>query len=491
MKKYLIVASMFCACAALCGGVCKAPLSGKGKNFGVSEKAAAACAAKAGKESAASGKNGKGELYVAPKRAKGSVEKFNGVENVTINYDESRADIFKKLDILEKIGGGRVETAWQWINEERPKVIKFLEDEYYGKLPPRPEKIEFKLVESSDNALGGIAKRRQYKIISTDAKGSHTFNVLLYYPKSASAENPVPAFVYPNYGGNHTTSAEKEILFPEPDAWLRNNSACKITDNKAHENQRGTHVARHPNKEIVARGYAVATFNYNELYPDTETYFMPEKSVYRIFDPAALGKELRSIPAWAWGDCRVLDLLETLPFIDRAHIGVAGHSRLGKTAMLAGAYDKRFALAVSNSSCAGGAAMARRNYGESFAWAAFHFKCWYLTKMQEYAKNIETLPVDSQHFLAAMAPRLVYVLSGTEDLWADPKGEFLSLAEAAKVYQLFGARKVPTLDDLRVETPYIGDGFGFALYKGPHKIDLYNWNCIMDFTDAHGWTKKK
>ena len=189
-----------------------------------------------------------GELYVAQPKVKGWDYKIRRTnETVHINYDESKADIYKKLDILDKIGEkGRVETAKQWMNEERPKVIKFLEEEYYGKLPPRPKKIEFKLVEESDNALDGTAMRRQYKIISTDVNGSHTFNVLMYYPKYASKENPVPAFIYCNYGGNHTTIAEKEILLPEPDAWLRNNSACKIKDHKAHDYQRGTHAHRHP-----------------------------------------------------------------------------------------------------------------------------------------------------------------------------------------------------------------------------------------------------
>ncbi len=431
-----------------------------------------------------------GELY-NPQPPKLSITRSNGVEKVHINYDESKADKYQKLDILKEIGGDKkITTAQQWLQNERPKVIKFLEDEYYGKLPPRPQQIEFKLVESSDDALDGIAKRRQYKVISTDKNGSHIFNVLLYIPKNATAENPCPAFVYPNYGGNHTTTTEKEALMPETDAWLRNNRACKIKDHKAHEYQRGTHISRHPNKEIVSRGYAVATFCYNELYPDSEKFFMPEKSVYRIFDKSSIDAEPRSIPAWAWGDCRTLDLLETIPEIDRYKVGVVGHSRIGKTAMLAGAYDTRFALVVSNSSCEGGAAMARRDYGETFEFAAFNFSCWYKTKMQYYAKNIEKMPIDAQHFLAVVAPRLVYVLAGTEDYWADPKGEFMSLVETSKIYNLFGSKSKPTLDDLRVKTPYNGDGFGFVLYDGKHDINLYNWNCIMDFSDKHGWTRK-
>ena len=187
----------------------------------------------------------------------------------------------------------------------------------------------------------------------------------------------------------------------------------------------------------------------------------------------------------------MLDLLETLPFIDRSKIGVAGHSRLGKTAMLAGAYDTRFALAVSNSSCGGGAAMNRHNYGETLQFAVAYFPCWYKPAMRKYAEDIESMPIDAQHVLATMAPRMIYVLSGTKDYWADPKGEFMSLAEAGKIYALFGKTKLPTPDDLRVKKPFVGNGFGYVLYDGPHQIDAYNWKCIMDFTDAHGWTKRK
>lgn len=435
-----------------------------------------------------------GELYVPdhPRRDKPNFANWGGL-NVPVNYDDSKADKYRKLDILREIGGERkITSARQWLDCERPKVVKFLETEQFGKIPPRSEKIEFKLVESSDNALGGIALRRQYKVVSTDANGTHTFNVLLYCPKNASKENPVPCFVYPNYAGNHTASDEPEVLLPESDAWIRNNKMCKVSDNKAHEYQRGTHLSRHPNAEIVARGYAVATFCYCELYPDLESGkdLMLEKSVYRIFNRGAIDANPTSIPAWAWGDCRVLDLLETLPFIDRYKIGVAGHSRLGKTAMFAAVCDPRFAMSVSNSSCAGGAAMALHDYGENFKFAARYFTRWYQPKMIEYGDNPESLPVDAQHFIAAIAPRLVYVLSGTKDYWADPKGEFLSLMEAAKIYALFGSKKMPTMDDLRIKTPFIGDGFGYVLYEGPHQIDLYNWNCILDFADANGWVKK-
>ncbi len=432
-----------------------------------------------------------GELYNSDFPEK-SCMRFNREKKVPINYSDAKADVYKKLDILDKIGGGgRVETAKQWLDEERPKVIKFLEEQYFGKMPPRPQKLEFKLVESSDNALGGVAKRRQYKIISTDKNGAHIFNVLMYYPQDASVEKPVPAFIYTNYNGNHSTVSEPEVLMPEEGTWLGNSKRGKITDNRAHDYQRGMGAPRNPFRDIVSRGYAVATFCYCELYPDKEHILSENESVFRIFDKADIDKEPRCIAAWTWGDCRVLDLLETLPFIDRSKIGVAGHSRLGKTAMLAGAYDTRFALAVSNSSCGGGAAMNRHNYGETLQFAVAYFPCWYKPAMRKYAEDIESMPIDAQHVLAAMAPRMIYVLSGTKDYWADPKGEFMSLAEAGKIYALFGKTKLPTPDDLRVKKPFVGNGFGYVLYDGPHQIDAYNWKCIMDFTDAHGWTKRK
>ncbi len=428
-----------------------------------------------------------GELYVPdhPSHDKPNFTDWSEIV-VPVNYDDAKADKYRKLDILREIGGtGKIVSARQWLDSERPKIIKFLETEQFGKIPPRPAKIEFKLVEQSDNALGGIAARRQYKIISTDTNGTHTFNVLLYYPKNASKSRPVPCFVYPNYAGNHTASDEPEVLFPEPDAWIRNNEMCKVSDNKAHEYQRGTHLSRHPNAEIVARGYAVATFCYCELYPDIENGddLMLEKSVYKIFDRNAIDANPTSIPAWAWGNCRTLDLLETLPFIARDKIGVAGHSRLGKTALFSAVCDQRFAMAVSNSSCAGGASMALHDYGENFKFAARHFTRWYQPKMIEYGDNPEKLPIDAQHFIAAIAPRKVFVLSGTKDYWADPKGEFLSLMEAAKIYALFGAKKMPTMDDFRIKTPFIGEGFGYVLYDGPHQIDAYNWQQILNFAD--------
>ena len=434
-----------------------------------------------------------GELYIPdhPRRDKPNFSTYE-IKGIPVNYNDAAADRYEKLDILREIGGEtKITSARQWLVSERPKVVEFLQNKQFGKIPPRPSKLEFKLVESADDALGSTAVRRQYKIISTDANGSHTFNVLLYYPKNATKDNPAPVFVYPNFAGNHTASAESQVLFPEEDAWIRNNRVCQVSDNRPHENQRGRHAFRHPNAEIVARGYAIATFCYCELYPDIERGedFMLEKSVYRIFNTNVIDATPMSIPAWAYGNSRVLDLLETLPFIDASRAGVVGHSRLGKTALYTAVCDARFAMAVSNCSGAGGASMALHDYGENFKFAARCFPRWFKPAMVEYGDNLQTLPIDAQHFIASIAPRLVYVLSGTKDYWADPKGEFLSVLEASKIYALFGAKKLPKMDDLRIKTPFMGDGMGYALYDGPHGIDAYNWNCILDFADANGWSK--
>ena len=378
-------------------------------------------------------------------------------------------------DALTASDGTKIDTPEAWMNKRRPELLKLFCTNVYGNpLPAPPEGIEFKVIERSDNALGGKAIRIQGDITCKGVKQPNPFRILVYLPKKA--EKPVPVFLGLNFLGNQSISDDPEILIPE---WVEN------------PRPRGKRAPRYDLDTILSSGYGIATIHNADIEPDRpdawrtgiRNEFLTD-GVQRTDDPA-------TIATWAWGLSRGLDALLTLPEVDSRRIIVWGHSRLGKTAMLAGAYDTRFALAVSNSSCGGGAAMNRHNYGETLQFAATYFPCWYKPAMKKYAEDIESMPIDAQHVLAAMAPRMIYVLSGTRDYWADPKGEFMSLAEAGKIYALFGKTKLPTPDDLRVKKPFVGNGFGYVLYDGPHQIDAYNWRCIMDFTDAHGWTKRK
>ena len=393
------------------------------------------------------------------------------------NNDPAKADCYKKLDTLDRLDGkGKIKTALEWQNEVRPQVMDFVCNTLYTPLPPRPESLEFKLLERDDNALEGKAVRMQYKIISRDALGEHAFTLLIYAPKNAKK---APVFINANFNGNHTVCGEKQIIMPT--CYLGNNAKAKIADHRAHEHQRGLNYSRHPVREIVARGYAIATFCYHELYPDKheEKQSGVGESIYKIFDKSKLKGAPQAIAAWAYGKIRALDCIETIPELDASQAYVIGHSRLGKTALYAGALDTRFAAVFSNSSCILGTSMNRRNFGGTLKMATSMSPFWYGPKLAQYADRIEDMPIDQQHFLACP----LYVASSTNDYWCGPVGEFLSLLEASKIYALFGAKRLPQKSDMKIETPFFGD-VGYHLRIGNHDITLYDWTQYMDYLDA-------
>ena len=417
-------------------------------------------------------KYNKGEVYIPkPKKMVG---------NAGSNQDPTKADIYKKLDTLDTLDGkGKIKTAKQWLDDVRPQVMKFVENELYSPRLPRPRKVEFTLLERSDNALNGTATRLQYKITSCDKNGEHSFTLLIYFPQGAKN---CPVFVNANYGGNHTVIEEKEVIMPK--CYLRNNGKLKTFKNKAEEHQRGLGYSRHCIREIIERGYAIATFCYCEVYPDKydERLSGFDESIYRIYDKSSFKGETQAIGAWAYGNILARECIETIPELDATKAIVIGHSRLGKAALYATALDKRFAAVISNASCILGTSMNRRNFGGTLKIAINASPFWYGSALKKYENDIEKMPIDQQHFLACIAPRPLYVGSATDDHWCDPTGEFYSLLEASKIYKLFGAKNLPTMDNLRVETPFHGD-VGYHLRRGNHDITLYDWTEYMNFID--------
>lgn len=396
-------------------------------------------------------------------------------QKFTPNYDESKAETSAIPDILAKPDGSRAQSFAEWYDFCRPAAMKVFENEFYGKRPPRPAQISFKTLEESDDALEGIAKRRQIEIKVGDKDGEKTFVMLVYSPKNSTTQNPAPSFICLNFQGNHTTSDDKEILLT--DSWARG-----VKGNKALDEHRGLKKNRWPLKEIVERGYAVATIYYGDIYPDKDKIDGTPESIYTIFDKSA--HDLPAISAWSWGLSRGIDALETLPDIDSSKIFVVGHSRLGKTSLLTSACDKRVAIAASNDSGCMGAALSRRNYGETPASMLVNFPFWFSKNLAKYASDPSTMPVDQHQFIAMTAPRPVYVASATQDQWADPRGEFMSLMEASKVYELLGAKKLPKDSDYSPEKPFHGD-VGYHLRIGKHDITVYDWMNYCDFADLH------
>ena len=188
--------------------------------------------------------------------------------------------------------------------------------------------------------------------------------------------------------------------------------------------------------------------------------------------------------AWAWGLSRAMDYLETDQGVDSKRVAILGVSRLGKTVLWAGAHDPRFAMVIASCSGEGGAALSRRNYGETVKHLNARFGYQFCANYQKYGDNVERLPVDSHMLLALIAPRPLFLQTGDKDFWSDPKGEFLAAVAAGPVYRLLGKQGLET-----GEMPPAGQSImhtlGYVTHAGGHGTIPSDWDLFLEFMRMH------
>ena len=366
------------------------------------------------------------------------------------------------------------ESLKEWKKVHHPAIMDFFLTDVYGHYPQKQVTPRFELLEQSDKALGGKAVRKQ---VAIHLDGMDTPILLLIY-QPAGVKGKVPAFVGMNFKGNHQVNIDPEIIISD--------NAPKGKD-LGTDAPRGAASSRWPLEEIVGAGYAVATIYRGDVDPDHDDGF--KNGIHPLFYRAGQTKpdaeEWGTIGAWAWGLSRVMDYLEQDKSIDHKRVAVIGHSRLGKTALWAGATDERFAIAISNDSGCGGAALSARKVGETVAKINKSFPHWFCDNYNKYNDNEEALLVDQQGLIALIAPRPVYVASATEDTWADPEGEFLSALYASPVYELYGKKGLAVSSMPKPEQPSIEGYVGYHIRTGKHDITLYDWQQYIKFANQH------
>lgn len=391
-----------------------------------------------------------------------------------VNYDEAKVPHYTLPDPLDKVTDKET-----WQNRRRPELLKLFQSQMYGHSPARPNDMKFEVTSTETNALGGKATRKEI-IIRIYGQPLH---LLLYIPNNGG--KPFPAFIGINFDGNHTITSDPGVKINEQ--WIWDQKTNKDRLELPGETTRGRSIGRWEVEKVIARGYALGTIPRADIEPD---YTDGWKHGIRGAWLKASGRsefapdDWGAIGAWAWSLSRVLDYLETDPGIDAKRVVVTGHSRMGKAALWAGAQDERFAVVISNNSGEGGAALARRCFGETTAVINKTFPHWFCSNFKQYNDREENLPFDQHELIALAAPRPVYVASAGDDLWADPHGEFLSAKNAEPVYSLFGKSGLGTNDMPAVNHP-VGSFIGYHIRTGKHDMNEYDWTQYFNYADKH------
>jgi len=379
------------------------------------------------------------------------------------NYDEANVGAYSLPDPLVLKNGRPVNDAETWAKQRRPEILELYRSEIYGRVPKTAPLLSWEVAETRSNAMAGAALTKEVVGRIGSSPDGPTVHVHLVLP--AKADGPVPLFLHLTFLG------VPPVVESEPGA----------SGSRPRFNETG------PVADILRRGYGYATLRYTEFEGDARTNSLSRVRKLALepgrTEPAP--DEWGTISAWAWGAGRVLDYLETDAAVDARRVGVIGHSRLGKTALWAGASDPRFAIVFSSCSGEMGAALARRDYGETVDDMAANFPWQFAGNFQKYSGHWDDLPVDAHLLIALNAPRPVFITGGTQDQWADPRGEFLAAVAAGPVYQLLGQAGLGTETLPPLDTPLVTGSLGFNYHTGGHTITPEDWSAFLDFADRH------
>ena len=400
------------------------------------------------------------------------------IAGIPVNYDESKTGDWQATlpDLLTLQNGKPVTTAKQWYRQRRPEVLRIVEENQYGRWPARKPKVSYEIDE--DLGFGGTAVRKQVTLRFGNDADSPRADVLIYLPKDANA--PVPLLLNLSFSPNNLTVA---------DTGVKPGRRWDAKDGSYVEAKAAPGRMRFGLDETIRKylkeGYGFATVCYTDFEPDIN--HAAKYGVRSLWfndgqDEPAGDDEWGAISAWAWGVSNIIDYFEKDPDIDASRIALTGCSRLGKTTIWAGARDQRIAVVIPSCSGEGGAALSRRNYGETVAHLTegTRFPYQFSRNYAGWADKVEQMPMDAHFVIALIAPRPLLLSTGNTDNWSDPKGEFLAAVQAGKVYELLGEDDLDTDVMPPAETP-IFNTLGYVMHEGGHGVLPQDWDYYLEF----------
>jgi hypothetical protein len=395
------------------------------------------------------------------------------------NYNEEKVSPYTLPDPLVTSSGERVDSAEAWFQKRRPEILKFYQEEIYGRIPANAPRVTWEVTETDTAAREGKATLKRVVGRMGDQPDGPRMNLTVYLPARASGPVPMLLSITFNFG-----------------AGARGQAVAKTGQGQgqgpAAPPKRGPGTGPGPGGfdsvgAVLDHGWGYASLGYTDIQPDRADRWTEGVIGLTLKEgqtrPAP--DEWGTISAWAWGISRSIDYLETEPAVDAQHIAITGVSRLGKTVLWAGAQEPRVAAVFSVVSGEMGAALIRRDWGETLDDMAQNFPWQFAGNLQKWVGKWNDLPVDQHMLIALCAPRPVYVNGGLTDQWSDPKGEFLAMVAAGPVYRLLGRKDLGVTELPPLDNPIIGGDLAFHYHSGGHGAVPADWKAFFEFADRH------
>lgn len=393
---------------------------------------------------------------------------------IPVNYNEDAVGRIELPPLMSGPDGSPVETA-----EDRDRCQIHLRQVFaqvlYGEPPASPDGVTVVRKRLPTDVPQTSAE--EWRITIAVGPRSLERPAVLWRP--ASVSGPLPVICGLSFLGPAGVTASKSVDL-DRSAVIDGLTDCGVVDGHPTEALRGRHADRWPVGLITGAGFGLLVSGYGGWVPDHPDLWRG-RGLWPLLSPSVLKSSPGAIGLWAWAYSRLVDAALRLPEVDAGRLYLIGHSRLGKAALWATANDRRVAGALINNAGCGGTSLSRRDFGETLAHMTARFSHWLAPAAQEFAANPERLPIDQHQLLACVAPRSLYVASALEDLWADPRGEYLALRAAAPFWGFdFPDAGLPPLEEaFQPGNAAESKALAWHLRPGQHDLTPWDWRRFL------------